>query len=153
MGFHTFASRATVSAVIVSFLFVSKIGFGSDWLQYRGPESAGITTERIITAPSELWRMTVGSGMSSMISCGGRVYVIGHVRGGAGRGVNTLYCLDSATGAVIWKYAYDCRSVQGGFGSTPLDPAGPRATPATDGVSVYSVSLEEIGRASCRERV
>lgn len=129
----------------------------SDWPQYRGPNSAGVSAETVVTAPAALWNTVVGTGYSSVIISGGRVYAMGHVETGGGRGTDTLYCLDADSGSVLWTYSYNCRSTQGNFGGPssqlPADPetAGPRATPAADGAYVYTLSID--GHLFCLDAV
>jgi hypothetical protein len=48
-------------------------------------------------------------------------------------GTDTVYCLNADTGKKIWSYSYRCN-----LGSYP----GPRATPAVDGDTVYTLSRE-----------
>ena len=93
--------------IVIALLLIPVTSNAVDWPQYRGLQGDGQTTEGITAAPAELWRKTVGSGMSSVITYGGRVFAIGHYRTGAGRGNNVLYCLDAGTGAEIWSFTYN----------------------------------------------
>jgi outer membrane protein assembly factor BamB len=127
----------------------------SDWPQYRGSDRDAISDEKVVTwPPSPLWSRLasgsqgIGNGYASVAICQGSVYAIGHQPGGGVTGTDTVYALNADTGAVRWTYSYASRNKQGNFGggSTPLPPDagefGPRATPATDGVYVFTVSLD-----------
>jgi outer membrane protein assembly factor BamB len=125
----------------------------ADWSRYRGPGGSGVSGDGIVTwPPGELWNASIGTGFSSIVVQGGRVYAVGHQEIADGRGTDTVYCFDSAsTGAdpaPVWTYSYACASTMGNFGGTQTElpsgfsDAGPRATPVTDGVSVYALSLD-----------
>ena len=108
-----------------------------DWPQWRGINRDGISTEKISPAswgkdgPKQLWRKEVGTGVSSVVVRGGRLYTMGN-KGG----MDVVFCLDASTGAEIWRHTYpqglDARQFEGG-------PAG---TPTLDGERVYTLSHE-----------
>jgi outer membrane protein assembly factor BamB len=105
-----------------------------DWPQWRGPHRDATTSEAItLWPPAKLWQRDVGYGVSSVIEAGGRVYAMGHRYGS-----DTVYCLDGETGEVIWQHAYPAKSDQ----TSDVRFPGPRSTPATDGKTVYTLSLE-----------
>lgn len=129
----------------------------ADWPQYRGPNRDGVSTEKVLTwPPVTVWERLAGSGegigegYSSVAVSNGRVFAMGHVPGADGRGTDTVYCFDAATGAVLWAYSYECLSEKGifGGGSTVLPPYptmgefGPRSTPTADENAVYTLSLD-----------
>src|ERR1043165_1746647 len=107
----------------------------TDWPQWRGPRRDGISTESITvgdwtkTPPAPLWSGNVGTGCSSVVVAGGRLYAIGNKND-----TDTVVCLDAKTGSMIWKYSYAC----------PLDAnsfeGGPAATPMLDGDLVFTLS-------------
>lgn len=119
-------------AVGLALLAVSVAPAG-DWPQWRGPTRDGISTEANWRTdwpedgPKRLWRRSVGRGYSSVAVSGGRVYTMGNADG-----KDTVYCLDAATGEVIWKHEYPSPS--------PKAHAGPRATPAVSDGKVYTFS-------------
>ncbi|MGQ9590583.1 MAG: outer membrane protein assembly factor BamB family protein [Planctomycetota bacterium] len=89
--------------------------------------------------PRLLWRTSVGLGPSSPVVSGGRLYAMGHAKGEKkNRGTDTVYCLDAASGAEIWRHSYDCQSCE----SQDVRFDGPRATPTADGGAVFALSLE-----------
>ena len=124
------------------------------WHQWRGPTRNGISAESKWKsswgddAPKRLWTARVGSGYSGVSVRRGRVYTMG-----ADKDTETVYCLNAGTGAVIWKHSYPAkaapsrgggrgrsnRSGRGRRGGPPGDYSGPRATPALDGDTVFTV--------------
>jgi len=106
---------------------------GRDWPMYRGPDHNGISRETGWFDPSAsmtvVWTKNVGAGFSSMSLAGGKLYTMGNASDS-----DSVYCLDAATGAELWKFSYDC----------PLAPkyysGGTSATPTVDGRRVYTLS-------------
>jgi outer membrane protein assembly factor BamB len=106
-----------------------------DWPQWRGVNRDGISSEKISPTswgkdgPKEIWRKEVGTGVSSVVVRGGRLYTMGN-KGGT----DVVACLDASTGAEIWRHTYpqglEARQFEGG-------PAG---TPTVDGDRVYTLS-------------
>ena len=106
-----------------------------DWPRWRGPDLNGLSKERGWTTawpkdgPKQLWKASVGIGFSSVAVAGGRVFTMGN-----SDNLDTVYALDAATGAVVWRHSYKC----------VLDPrfyeGGPSATPTVDGDRVYTLS-------------
>ncbi|MBI3269043.1 MAG: PQQ-binding-like beta-propeller repeat protein [Planctomycetes bacterium] len=105
------------------------------WPGWRGPRHDGLSSESDALAawppggPRRLWKVSVGEGFSSVAVGGGRVFTMGNARA-----EDSVWCLDAATGATVWRYSYPCRS-------SPGYP-GPRATPTLDGNRVYAVSAK-----------
>lgn len=108
--------------------------FGEDWYRYRGPNLNGISSETGWKSwgdgePKIHWRAEVGTGFSGIVQSDGCVYTIGNKEN-----EDTVYCLDAASGDVIWKQSYAC----------PTDPnefeGGPTSTPTVDGDSVFTLS-------------
>lgn len=116
-----------------------------DWPQWRGPNRDGLSAEKNwkrtwpAGGPTRLWERNVGISCSSLAVVGDRVYTIGNADD-----TDTVYALDAATGAIIWKHSYPC----------PLDPhqfeGGSGATPSVDGDRVYTVS--RAGHLRCLNR-
>ncbi|MEO7319795.1 MAG: PQQ-binding-like beta-propeller repeat protein [Chthoniobacteraceae bacterium] len=107
----------------------------ADWLHYRGPTMNGISTEKgwsaefPATGPKQLWKVDLGIGTASVTVSGDRLYSMGNQNGN-----DVIQCLDTKTGAKVWKHQYPL----------DLDPnmfeGGPRSTPTIDGGRVYTVS-------------
>jgi outer membrane protein assembly factor BamB len=111
----------------------------TDWPQWRGPRRDGISSETgwltrwPAGGPRRLWTVQVGEGFSSVAVKGGRVYTMGN----AGDR-DTVYCLATGTGRVLWRYSYPCPAG---------DQSGTRATPTVEGDRVFTFSRE--GQAFC----
>lgn len=110
-----------------------------DWLQYRGPRQDGSTPEKLAVfpndGPKELWRVKVGTGVSSVTCADGRVYTAGYRNG------ESLVCLDAANGKTLWTHSWQAKL--GDY----LFSGGPRATPTVDGDHVYMVGAD--GHVAC----
>ncbi len=105
-----------------------------DWPQFRGANRDGISKETqwnplaLQGGVKILWKAEVGEGYSAVSIKGDRLFTVGNKDK-----ADTLYALSLKDGKEIWSYSYPCEA-----GSYP----GPRATPATDGKLVYSMSRE-----------
>lgn len=132
-------SAATVCRVI---LIAQSLGAAfaftqtNDWPQWRGMNHDGISAERgwfrawPASGPKPLWKRNVGIGFSSVSVSSGRVFTMGNTI----TNVDTIWCLDAASGRVLWSNSYPCA----------LDPryyeGGPGATPTIDGERVLTFS-------------
>ena len=129
---------------LLFFLAVILIIFGNtvlmakalDWYQWRGPNRDGISTEKGWSynwgkeGPKILWKTSVGVGYSSVSVSDGKVYAMGN-----SNAKDTVYCFDTETGKVIWKYSYPCEA-RGG------DYPGTASTPTIDGKMIYTLSRD-----------
>jgi outer membrane protein assembly factor BamB len=105
----------------------------ADWTFYRGPSQNGTSAEKLGTLPMgglrQLWKVSVGTGASSITVSGDRVFTVGNVQN-----KDNVWCFDAKTGRVLWNHQYpldvDKRSFEGGTA----------ATPTVDGTRVYTVS-------------
>lgn len=106
-----------------------------EWPHYRGPAGNGISQESIAIAEGRplatLWKAKVGVGTSSCIVGAGRLYTMGHLDSS-----DWVYCLDAATGGVVWSFHHP----------VSLDPnlfeGGTRSTPTLDGNRLFTLSHE-----------
>lgn len=112
-----------------------------DWPNFRGPNHDGVCREtglRIAEGapPQVLWEQELGSAFSSFAVVGGRLYTCG-----TRDGRQTLYCLDAATGQIIWQDGFEKEypEKQGGDGT--------RATPTVHDGRVYVLGAR--GRLVC----
>lgn len=134
----TFSIARTVG-ILAGMAWLPSPAEGLDWPQWRGPQRSGISAEKgwqsrwPASGPKRLWTAQVGQGFSAVVVKDGRLYTMGNMGE-----QDTVYCLDAATGRLLWKYSYPCAS--GDYG-------GPRATPTVDGTRVYTLSRD--GRALC----
>jgi len=124
-------------ALIIGFVFLlSQPLFAEDWNQWRGPDHNGVSNETgwsatwSVDGPKQLWKLSVGTGYSSVSVSDGRLYTMGNMDK-----TDTIYCLDANKGTEIWKYSYPCASEGNGY-------PGTASTPTVDGGSVYTLSRE-----------
>ena len=107
-------------------------GQSTDWPQWRGPNRTGISAETgwrtnwTAEPPKTLWKVSVGTGFSSMSVANGKVYTMGNAEG-----KDTVWCFGADDGKVVWQQSYPCGDV---------DHPGPRCTPTVDGKTVYTLS-------------
>lgn len=128
--------RCSILSILISLPTAS---FGTDWLQWRGPNRNGTTPEsgwnpEAITEASSLsWTKDVGMGHSAVVVRGDRLYTMGnrHIRGD--RYEDVVWCLSAETGEEVWTHRYACFEGE--------DP-GPGATPALDENRLYTLSRE-----------
>ncbi len=122
--------------VLVSRLIMSP-ACAEDWYRFRGPELNGVSSETNWShawgsnGPRELWRTNVGTGLSNIVVSAGRAYALGNADN-----VETVTCLDTATGESKWRHSY----------AAPIDPnefeGGPTSTPTIDGDRLYTLSRQ-----------
>src|ERR1035437_6450661 len=129
------------------------VAFVTDWPQYRGPTTDGISPDPISTnwpanGPTVVWRnMSLTNGFSSFAVSQGRAFtLISRTIGGQLREV--CVAVDAATGTNIWASPVGTApgdppdSVgNGGDGTSPYDTGdGPRSTPAVTDTNVIVLS-------------
>lgn len=108
---------------------------GADWPQWRGPQRNGHCEETLPPEALEqgglhlLWEKRVGTGFSSVSVANGRAYTMGNLDE-----TDVVWCLDAATGRVLWEHRYP----------SELGPkyyeGGPGATPTVAGGQVFTIS-------------
>jgi outer membrane protein assembly factor BamB len=113
-----------------------------DWWQWRGPSRDGRSLETGLLqqwpagGPPLAWKAAgAGTGYSSMVSAGGRVYTLG-ARGGA----EYVVAFDLASGKKLWE-------VRNGALYSNDRGDGPRSTPTLDGDRLYVLGAS--GDLSC----
>ena len=107
----------------------------ADWPQFRGPTHDNVSGEDgwshtwPAEGPRRLWNARVGTGFAAVSVSSGRVYTQGNEQE-----QDNIWCLDAATGAVVWKHTFPSK----------LDPkyyaGGPSATPTVHDGAVYTLS-------------
>lgn len=116
-----------------TFLLAVTAARGDDWPQYLGPDRDAVSRETGLNwdwkarPPKVRWKVPLGSGYSSLVIVGDRVYTT------AQRGKRDfVVCLNAADGRELWNYdaapTYVDRQKQG---------AGPRSTPAFHDGKLY----------------
>ena len=128
---------------IVSILLsINSIVCAADWPNWRGPNHDGISTEEVPKADFSriAWRKQIGVGFSSVAVSEGRLFALGST--GKKRGnEETLHCMESGSGKILWKDTYPAALVD------YLHEGGPCASPTVDGKRVYGLSKS--GRLVC----
>lgn len=131
----TAANRRILSLAAVAALAHAGMlpSLAADWPEWRGPGRTGIQSERGWmrawpegSQPRVAWRVMVGKGHSAVSVKDGRAFTMGW----DGQ-QDTVFCLDAASGKVLWRFSYACRTI--------LQWPGPRATPTLDGDRVYTL--------------
>lgn len=125
---------------------------GDDWPQWMGPTRDGVYREAGVLEkfPADglkiRWRQSIAGGYAGPAVARGKVLVPDFLResGDASndpgtraqsKGKERLWCLDAATGKVLWKDEYLCQYAVS-------YPAGPRCTPTVDGDLVYTLGVQ-----------
>ena len=133
---------ARVLLLFVCCAFVPGAAADLDWPQWRGPNRDGVSTETGLLkqwppkGPSAVWSISnLGRGYGAPAILGDRIFVQG-TRGGK----SGVFCLNRATGAMLWFRALgqDLDQDKGG---------GPRGTPTVEGDRLYALS--EDGDLAC----
>ncbi|MBD3183637.1 PQQ-binding-like beta-propeller repeat protein [Candidatus Poribacteria bacterium] len=130
-------NRITIFTVMLFIIcFTAQYSSADDWPQWRGPDRNGVSNETGWSAywsesgPEELWRLSVGTGYSSVIVVDNRLYTMGNIDK-----QDIIYCLDATTGKEIWKHSYPAASSGAGY-------PGPASTPAFDHDRLYIFGRE-----------
>jgi outer membrane protein assembly factor BamB len=117
---------------ILSILSIVSISH-ADWLQYRGPNQDGISSETGLadawpeTGPEEIWRKPLGAGYSSITVADGKLYTMY-----SSDADEWVVCIKADTGDELWKQRTG-KIFKDSFGD------GPRSTPTIDNGKVYVV--------------
>ncbi len=115
---------------------------GADWTTFRGAAHNGISAETgwnprfPASGPRKLWSANVGTGYSSMTVRGNRLYTTG-----SKNGEDSIYCLNTDTGQIVWRAHY--KHGRRDYGADP-NPTGTGSTPTLDGGAVYVLSRDGI---------
>ena len=122
-------------------LALSINAFAIDWPQWRGPSRNGVSLEKGLldkwpaNGPKLAWRANgLGAGFSSVSVVGNRLYTMGD-----GATASHVYCLNTATGKLVWTSR--------GLGRTGGNYKGTRSTPTVMGGLVYA--LGQFGDLVC----
>jgi outer membrane protein assembly factor BamB len=144
------------SKAVVFLLLVSPFAaFATDWPQYRGPTTDGVSPDPITWpagGPTAGWtNMSLKNGFSSFAVSRGRAFTLISQDPGGGR---LEYCVavDAATGTNIWTapigdapWDPGVVGVNGGYGTAPYNKGdGPRSTPSVEGGSVFVLSAHMV---------
>lgn len=140
----TKATTWLASLILVTGIVSTLRTSAEDWYRWRGPDLNGVSQETGwdadwgLAGPKILWKENVGTGFSSVAVQDARVYTMGNQDD-----KDTVYCLDTATGAEIWIYSYEEKK------KPKYYEGGPSVTPTIDGNRVYTLSRS--GKLFCFE--
>ena len=130
------------SLFVLTPVLLTEIASAQDWTQWRGPNRDGAVTSFVAPKawPEQLklkWKVKVGTGHSSPIVAGRRIYL--HSRDGEHEVVQAI---DLTTGKQVWQDSYPVAY------TVPRAAAahgkGPRATPAVAGGKLYTFGISGI---------
>ena len=117
----------------IPILIMAAAVHGEDWNHWRGPQRDGVVKEdsgwtRGAWPPKEaIWTNKIGIGASAVVVANGHLFTIAWANK-----KDILYCLDAATGKLLWHQSYACpqygRRSEGDKGLY----AGPSASPSFD---------------------
>jgi len=131
----------TVLAVSLVGMFCCATLAAADWPNWRGPNHDGLSSTTGIkgdwqSTPPKVWKVAIGPAFSSFAIVGDRAYTCG-----TADKKQTVYCLDTDTGEVVWGVPFEgeYQDRQGGDGT--------RATPAVSDGRVYVLGAH--GRLVC----
>lgn len=127
--------RFDMSMLIIALGMLVPLARADDWPQWRGPSHDGVSRETAwadqwpADGPRIIWKANVGIGFSSFAVAQGRVFTAGN-----SNNTDTIYCLSSSTGKVIWQHSYPADLGDKFF------EGGTTATPTVDGDHVFTLS-------------
>ena len=136
-----------VQALVVVFALAHAPVFctAADWPMWMGPHLDGVSQEGgwSVDWPNDglakVWSTEIGTGFSSVSLVDGSLYTMGH-----SNGRETVWCLQSDSGDVVWSKSYDAEL------NSNLYEGGPGSTPTVDDDFVYTLSVD--GRLMCFQR-
>ncbi len=122
---------------LIVWLFLAAVPFtpALDWPQWRGPDSTGISKEKLLlekwpdAGPPIIWKANVGTGFSSFAIAMARAVTMGN-----SEEQDTVFCFDALTGRELWKFSYPAA-----LGDKYFE-GGPTSTPTIAGDHVYALS-------------
>ncbi len=129
-------------ALLIAVLGCTTAAQGEDWPAWRGPRGDGTSAESaapVHWSPTEniAWKTPVpGTGRSSPIVCGGRIFV---TTGDAADESRRVLCFGRDTGAVLWNVTVH----RGPGGQMHRLNSTASSTPAADDQRVYAVFADD----------
>ncbi|MBI5387511.1 MAG: PQQ-binding-like beta-propeller repeat protein [Verrucomicrobia bacterium] len=139
------------------FVFLAAVASGTDWPQYRGPTSDGVSPDPMATTWATnspgfvVWtNASLTNGFSSFAVSQGRAFAL-FSRNVGGSMKELCGAVDAATGANLWATVIDSApwnlndTGNGGAGSAPYNKGdGPRGTPASKDGRVLALSGNQL---------
>ncbi|HUQ94140.1 MAG TPA: PQQ-binding-like beta-propeller repeat protein [Bryobacteraceae bacterium] len=114
-------------------LLTASAVFATDWLQFRGPNSSGVTNEKNLPVEfgpdkNVVWKTALPPGHSSPVLTADRIFLTAF-----GDKKLMTFCLDRATGRILWRReAPRPREQELHKANTPASPS-----PVSDGKNVW----------------
>src|SRR2546422_1351423 len=147
------AGNGRREGVVGLLLMWQSVAFATDWPQYRGPATDGISPDAISTqwpanGPTVVWRNgSVTNGFSCIVVSQGRAFALKSKSDGNGAYFEYCVALDAATGTNIWETRIDQAPwdptvpYNGGDGASFYNTGdGPRTTPSVKDGRVFALS-------------
>lgn len=143
------ASRNTIAAVAVSLAWAGAAHpQDASWPQWGGPdrnfivESGPLAESWPEDGPPVVWSRPLGTGHSSIVSDGERLYTMyrvgnGREKAGPWEAEEIVVALDPVSGETLWEHVYASEHADFNFG------AGPHATPLVAGGRVFTAGTNK----------
>jgi len=109
----------------------------ADWPQFRGAKQNGATEESAAPVawpkegPKILWKARVGTGQGGMSVVGEKLFTMGYHDGR-----ETVVCLNTADGKILWSHSYEAEKLD------TMHEGGPASTPTIVGDVAYTLSRD-----------
>ena len=126
---YFFPFRARLLSIAACLYPLTLPAGAGDWPQWRGPDRNGISAEALPAGALKniggtvAWKAEVGTGFASCSVVGKRLFTTGHRKGS-----DTVYCLDTRDGTMIWNHSFRAdlgdKFYEGGPGATPTVEKG-----------------------------
>jgi len=147
--------RVPISIALCGLLVCAARCDSADWPHWRGLNRNGIVDEdsrwdsgvwklKRGGPGKPLWNRNVGSGCTSPLVVGERLYTMGW-----SNKRDTLWCLDAATGEPVWQVSYNCPKYGRRSTGDKGIYAGITSTPEYDAETGYLYSLSVDGDLNC----
>lgn len=139
---------AYMTLIILMLISQTVTGFSQsdnsiDWIQFRGPDRSGISTEKIEVPnttglqPELVWKKEIGSAFSEILVSNAIIYTMESEKTDSVSGFEYISAFEESTGNQLWKSMVDSIFIDvDGWGD------GPRSTPAIDDKNIYSFSAK-----------
>lgn len=137
------------TTILCTAILVASTAQAVDWLQYRGPETTGATSEKIgkpwkSSAPKQVWKVPSEGGFSSFAVAGNRAFTLS-LKEFDGAKQESVVAHDATTGKELWSAPLNFAKYDGGGDAGTSDNKGgdgPRSTPTVVGDRVYVMSSQ-----------
>ena len=128
--------RHHIASLTLSTMLLASSASADDWLNWRGPNGTGVSSESQWTAQGQsnsLWSKNVGLGYTTFVVKGDRLITAGFDED---KEQDTILCLNATTGENIWGHTYAAKKWDNSHNGGTL------STPSIDGDRVYVLNRE-----------